>query len=282
MAFGSAFPTVAWPERMPRVCNLATRLPAVAGLFYPRRTCGAGRYRDAPARQCRAGSAVPQGADRTLTPATSTRGRLRRQCLCAAPRGQSHPAGGADSGAGASASCSMVWRRWEPAWLRTPLGDSVDDLDALASLPDIEVSPRAHAHEHSLEVQLPFLQKVVPHAQIGPLLAGLDRARRGRSDTCGAVGWPRDSDRSQLGPVALPAVPARPGGRSPHYRAGPSPAAQRRSAQPRAGLRLCRHQRSIVGRSPASLALSAARSAQLGRYCWRQSPCRGLRRLLFL
>ena len=31
----------------------------------------------------------------------------------------------------------------------------------------------AHAHEHALEVRLPFLQSCFPHAKVVPLLAGL-------------------------------------------------------------------------------------------------------------
>ena len=56
--------------------------------------------------------------------------------------------------------------------LRTPLGDVAVDLGSLAQLPSVAASPRAHAQEHSLEVQLPFLQKVVPHAKVIPLVAG--------------------------------------------------------------------------------------------------------------
>ena len=56
--------------------------------------------------------------------------------------------------------------------LRTPLGDSQVDTEALQLLPQVQENPRAHAHEHSLEVQLPFLQKVVPHAKVVPLVAG--------------------------------------------------------------------------------------------------------------
>lgn len=56
--------------------------------------------------------------------------------------------------------------------LRTPLGDVVVDLAALESVPDVTVDAMAHAAEHSLEVQLPFLQSVLPHAKIVPLVVG--------------------------------------------------------------------------------------------------------------
>ncbi len=60
--------------------------------------------------------------------------------------------------------------------LRTPMGDSQVDTESLSTLPEVVANPRAHAHEHSLEVQLPFLQKVVPHAKIVPLVAGFINA----------------------------------------------------------------------------------------------------------
>jgi predicted class III extradiol MEMO1 family dioxygenase len=46
--------------------------------------------------------------------------------------------------------------------MRTPLGDVAVDVDALHALPEIRPNGAAHAREHSLEVQLPFLQKVAP------------------------------------------------------------------------------------------------------------------------
>jgi AmmeMemoRadiSam system protein B len=54
------------------------------------------------------------------------------------------------------------------AKLRTPLGELAVDREALE---DIEVSENAaaHAREHSLEVELPFLQRVTPNAKIVPL-----------------------------------------------------------------------------------------------------------------
>lgn len=59
------------------------------------------------------------------------------------------------------------------AVLRTPMGDSEVDVGALQTVPQVVASVRAHAHEHALEVQLPFLQKLLPHAKVVPLLAGL-------------------------------------------------------------------------------------------------------------
>ena len=52
------------------------------------------------------------------------------------------------------------------ARLRTPLGEIEIDREALRGLGGIEDNVAAHAREHSLEVELPFLQRVAPHAKI--------------------------------------------------------------------------------------------------------------------
>src|SRR6185436_4560832 len=54
----------------------------------------------------------------------------------------------------------------------TPLGGIPIDADAvrsLAGLPQVVTSPKAHAMEHSLEVQLPFLQRVLGEFSLVPL-----------------------------------------------------------------------------------------------------------------
>jgi hypothetical protein len=56
--------------------------------------------------------------------------------------------------------------------LRTPLGDVDVDVEAIASVHGIHADRAAHAREHSLEVQLPFLQAVAPRAKIVPLVVG--------------------------------------------------------------------------------------------------------------
>ncbi len=52
--------------------------------------------------------------------------------------------------------------------LATPLGELPIDLEALRDL-GVRLDGAAHAREHSLEVELPFLQRVAPHAKIIPL-----------------------------------------------------------------------------------------------------------------
>lgn len=59
---------------------------------------------------------------------------------------------------------------------RTPLGDVWVD-EELASLfleagAGVRAAPEAHRREHALEVQLPFLQRVLPKARIVPVLMG--------------------------------------------------------------------------------------------------------------
>jgi AmmeMemoRadiSam system protein B len=57
----------------------------------------------------------------------------------------------------------------------TPLGNIPLDraaLDALADLPQVVASDAAHAQEHSLEVQLPFLQTVLGEFKLVPLAVG--------------------------------------------------------------------------------------------------------------
>jgi len=61
------------------------------------------------------------------------------------------------------------------AALATPLGNipvDADGVETLSTLPQISVSPAAHALEHSLEVHLPFLQTVLEKFSVVPLAVG--------------------------------------------------------------------------------------------------------------
>ena len=69
------------------------------------------------------------------------------------------------------------------AW-ETPLGGVPIDEELAAALlaadPMLFDDPAPHACEHSLEMQLPFLQRVLPELRIVPVLMGSPVARRGR------------------------------------------------------------------------------------------------------
>ncbi len=59
--------------------------------------------------------------------------------------------------------------------MATPLGEVAVDLDGAAAaraLPFVRESARAHAREHSLEVQLPFLQRLFEAVPVVPLCVG--------------------------------------------------------------------------------------------------------------
>jgi AmmeMemoRadiSam system protein B len=61
------------------------------------------------------------------------------------------------------------------AGLETPLGTVPVDTagaEVAAQFPQVASSPLAHAREHSLEVQLPFLQRVLPGVPVVPLVVG--------------------------------------------------------------------------------------------------------------
>ncbi len=57
----------------------------------------------------------------------------------------------------------------------TPLGEVAldrDGLDQISALPAVQVSDEAHREEHSLEVQLPFLQAVLDDFTLIPVVVG--------------------------------------------------------------------------------------------------------------
>ncbi len=60
-------------------------------------------------------------------------------------------------------------------FFQTPLGEIPLDrkiIDQLDQLPFVQAYDDAHAQEHSLEVQLPFLQKILPRFTLIPLVIG--------------------------------------------------------------------------------------------------------------
>ncbi len=55
--------------------------------------------------------------------------------------------------------------------LRTPLGEVEVDVEAIRAIPELVAHPQAHAREHSLEVELPFIQRLAPRAKVIPIAA---------------------------------------------------------------------------------------------------------------
>jgi len=70
---------------------------------------------------------------------------------------------------GASQGASLSQRPW-----LTPLGPTPVDPELVAALrkPPVDVDEEAHRREHSIEVQLPFLEYVLPHPRFVPLEVG--------------------------------------------------------------------------------------------------------------
>lgn len=152
----------------------AVRPPAVAGTFYPadagalaaevKRCLQAGigaagvppKALIAPHAGYAFSGAVAGSAFRALAPSAA---RLRRVVLL----GPSHYV--------AFAGLAL------PAWtsFSTPLGElavAADARAALTDLPQIVTSDRPHAREHSLEVELPFLQTMLGEFELVPLAVG--------------------------------------------------------------------------------------------------------------
>jgi AmmeMemoRadiSam system protein B/AmmeMemoRadiSam system protein A len=65
---------------------------------------------------------------------------------------------------------------WPEGGFETPLGTAAVDADAakkLAKSGGFVFVPEAHREEHSVEVQVPFVQKVLPRAKIVPVVVGV-------------------------------------------------------------------------------------------------------------
>jgi len=82
----------------------------------------------------------------------------------------------------------------EGAWV-TPLGEVAVDAEALAAVREagIDVSAEEHADEHSIEVQIPFIQVLFPDARIVPITVphAPGAAEAGRRIGSGLAKFPR-------------------------------------------------------------------------------------------
>ena len=74
---------------------------------------------------------------------------------------------------------------WTAGGFETPLGlASIDSGSAealISATPVVQVYPAAHAREHSLEMQLPFVQRLAPGTPIVPLVMGHQTAATARA-----------------------------------------------------------------------------------------------------
>ena len=62
----------------------------------------------------------------------------------------------------------------------TPLGNVAVDTDLaerISQRTGFEYVPKAHAYEHAVEVQLPFIQTVLPQAKIVPIVMGIPKKK---------------------------------------------------------------------------------------------------------
>ncbi len=150
------------------------RLPAVAGRFYP---------------------SEPKELTRQIAefaPASSSAKIAARGCVVphAGYKYSGHVAGAVFSLLEIPARCILLGPRHYPrgeamavlsegSW-RTPLGDAAIDAELAAELmqacPRLREDAVAHEREHSLEVQIPFLQRLAPaDFRIVPVVLGADR-----------------------------------------------------------------------------------------------------------
>lgn len=160
--------------------TMKTRVPAVAGMFYPGEAKDLVAAVDGFLAQARG---EPTGPAKTVIAphagydysgpiagsayqALSARGDAVSRVVVVGPSHRVPFAGVAISSA---------------AGFATPLGMLSVDQNAVRDLLKdglVNENDRAHAQEHSLEVHLPFVQRIFPRASVIPLLAGDDDAGR--------------------------------------------------------------------------------------------------------
>ncbi len=148
------------------------RKPAVSGRFYPS---------DAKKLTSDIAEYLPRGAEKIAA----------RGCLVphAGYMYSGHVAGAVYSALAIPSRCVLLgprhFPRGEPmailsegSW-QTPLGDAQIDAALAAEImrayPRLREDPVAHEREHSLEVQIPFLQRLVPDFRFVPIVLGTDR-----------------------------------------------------------------------------------------------------------
>lgn len=96
---------------------------------------------------------------------------------------------------------------WDGPAYATPLGHCPIDQEIVAALrariPEIQCHTRAETQEHSLEVQIPFLQVACPNASLVPLLVGDQDRASIEALTEKLEGVFQESDWADRGEIAL-------------------------------------------------------------------------------
>ncbi len=184
---------------------LRVRRPAVAGSFYPGDKTALGALVDRLLAEAR--RSVPAGAPVPKALILPHAGYMYSGAIAASGYARLAPAIGRITRVVLIGPAHRVWFEGvaQPGAdrLDTPLGAM---RAASVDLPAVSTNARAHAEEHSLEVHLPFLQRVLGDVEVIPLLAGdvspksvvavLDALWGGAGDGC----------RREQRPVALPRV----------------------------------------------------------------------------
>jgi hypothetical protein len=150
-----------------------TRPPAVAGLFYPAEP---DVLRGEVARYLAEAQEFPYRPKALIVPHA---GYIYSAPIAASAYRLLEPLGGQISRVVLLGPVHRVWVRGLALpgveAFDTPLGTIPLDreaMDAIAGLPQVETLTAAHAREHSLEVQLPFLQEVLGTFKLVPLVVG--------------------------------------------------------------------------------------------------------------
>ena len=148
--------------------NDTVRTPAVAGTFYPASAAELGSTVD----RLLAAVHVPAGARRPKALIVPHAGYIYSGPIAASAFARVAPFGAEITRVVLIGPAHRVFVQGlvspGASRLRTPLGELEVDTAALQQV-GITVDAAAHAREHSLEVELPFLQRVTPHAKIVPL-----------------------------------------------------------------------------------------------------------------
>jgi AmmeMemoRadiSam system protein B len=151
--------------------SFRVRRPAVAGTFYPANSAALGSLVDRLLSQ--AHDSVPGDAPVPRAVIVPHAGYVYSGEVAARAFARLAPARGTATRVVLLGPAHRVWFEGlalpDADRLATPLGDV---RAVRPDLPGVVTSARAHADEHSLEVQLPFIQRVLGDVEVIPLLVG--------------------------------------------------------------------------------------------------------------